>query len=395
MLRAPENRDPPRFRPFPGGGVKVGRVKLAKYATSLDPRGYIPVYEYQLPEGDHTIMWDRETGEVHFTGIWKALGNSKADIVKMVDSNPELNVKKIRGGFLKIQGTWIQYEYAKMLARRTCFVLRKELVPLFGPDFPASCLHPSDPGFGCLLLSTPPGNPSLRVPMISKRRRTSALANAYRRASPMERVDSGTAGMEHAADTESTDEQTEDDRYGEDEIDMEEVEEEVGCGLGRGWGKARGAGPSIHSPPLTPTTHPGGGLGGGLGGGEKRRKMTSPRGMEFLLNQQHEALAGEWRPRSLSTPNSASEPLHADHVRWSRRASTGGPAITFLSAAGNKPNETLVVPSKDWIDTVTATLLLQKLSQDDGKRPFRPWHETELPRSVFMGNKEFTVVWSE
>jgi hypothetical protein len=45
-------------------------------------------------------------GYVHFTGIWKSLGNSKADIVKMVDSNPELQVKKIRGGFLKIQGTW-------------------------------------------------------------------------------------------------------------------------------------------------------------------------------------------------------------------------------------------------------------------------------------------------
>lgn len=45
-------------------------------------------------------------GYVHFTGIWKALGNSKSDIVKMVDSNPELKVKKIRGGFLKIQGTW-------------------------------------------------------------------------------------------------------------------------------------------------------------------------------------------------------------------------------------------------------------------------------------------------
>lgn len=51
-------------------------------------------------------MWDRETGYVHFTGIWKALGNSKSDIVKMVDSNPELGTRKIRGGFLRIQGTW-------------------------------------------------------------------------------------------------------------------------------------------------------------------------------------------------------------------------------------------------------------------------------------------------
>ncbi|KAG1017269.1 hypothetical protein G6F43_014435 [Rhizopus delemar] len=45
-------------------------------------------------------MWDRETGHVHFTGIWKALNNSKADIVKIVDSNPELQVKKVRGGCL-------------------------------------------------------------------------------------------------------------------------------------------------------------------------------------------------------------------------------------------------------------------------------------------------------
>lgn len=62
------------------------------------------VYEYTV--GNQPIMWDRETGFVHFTGIWKCLGNSKADIVRVVDSNPELGVTKIRGGFLKIQGTW-------------------------------------------------------------------------------------------------------------------------------------------------------------------------------------------------------------------------------------------------------------------------------------------------
>jgi hypothetical protein len=47
-----------------------------------------------------------QIGYVHFTGIWKAMGNSKSDIVKLVDSNPELGTKKIRGGFLRIQGTW-------------------------------------------------------------------------------------------------------------------------------------------------------------------------------------------------------------------------------------------------------------------------------------------------
>lgn len=70
---------------------------------------------YTMGVGSHIVLNDPPShsrcilnyiGYVHFTGIWKSLGNSKADIVKMVDSNPELKVKKIRGGFLKIQGTW-------------------------------------------------------------------------------------------------------------------------------------------------------------------------------------------------------------------------------------------------------------------------------------------------
>ncbi|KAI9278491.1 transcription regulator HTH, apses-type DNA-binding domain-containing protein, partial [Phascolomyces articulosus] len=105
-------------------------ITRAKYSTSLDVRGYIPVYEYMA--GTQPIMWDRETGFVHFTGIWKCLGNSKADIVRVVDSNPELGVTKIRGGFLKIQGTWMPFEHAKTLCRRTAWRIRDKLVPLFG-----------------------------------------------------------------------------------------------------------------------------------------------------------------------------------------------------------------------------------------------------------------------
>jgi hypothetical protein len=53
-------------------------------------------------------MWDQENLYVHFTGIWKALGKTKADIVKIIDANPILEsiIRKVRGGFLKIQGTW-------------------------------------------------------------------------------------------------------------------------------------------------------------------------------------------------------------------------------------------------------------------------------------------------
>jgi hypothetical protein len=45
---------------------------------------------------------------VHFTGIWKALGHTKADVVKLVESDPTIApyLRKVRGGYLKIQGTW-------------------------------------------------------------------------------------------------------------------------------------------------------------------------------------------------------------------------------------------------------------------------------------------------
>ncbi|ORX90224.1 DNA-binding domain of Mlu1-box binding protein MBP1, partial [Basidiobolus meristosporus CBS 931.73] len=108
------------------------QVHCAKYSTSLDPRGYIPVFEYTVCE--QPVLWDRETGYVYWTGIWKAMGREKSEIAKLIDSNVELSgeVKKIRGGFLKIQGTWLRYERAYELARKTCWYIREDLEPIFG-----------------------------------------------------------------------------------------------------------------------------------------------------------------------------------------------------------------------------------------------------------------------
>lgn len=144
----PETEQPnagQRFRPYltPNHQVTKGR-----YITSNDPRGYIPVYEYPL--NGQWIMLDMDDGYVLWTGIWKALGNSKADIVKMVESQPDLasKLRRVRGGYLKIQGTWMPYEIALRLARRVAWPIRHELIPLFGPTFPTTCLSPDQPGFG-------------------------------------------------------------------------------------------------------------------------------------------------------------------------------------------------------------------------------------------------------
>lgn len=132
-------------------------IQLKKYATSaIDPvRNYLTVYEYSI--NNQWIIWDYETGFVHLTGLWKAAdGNSnshrsKADIVKLLDSTPKQYhsyIKRIRGGFLKIQGTWLPYSLCKILARRFCYHIRYQLIPIFGNDFPNYCLPPNDPRFG-------------------------------------------------------------------------------------------------------------------------------------------------------------------------------------------------------------------------------------------------------
>ncbi|KAG8742760.1 hypothetical protein FRC10_000927 [Ceratobasidium sp. 414] len=99
------------------------RVTKARYVTSSDPRGYVPVYEYPL--NGQWIMMDTDDGYVLWTGIWKALGNSKADIVKILESQPDLATKlrRVRGGYLKMQGTWMardspdQPGYGKVVTR--------------------------------------------------------------------------------------------------------------------------------------------------------------------------------------------------------------------------------------------------------------------------------------
>ncbi|KAL4062175.1 transcription regulator HTH, apses-type DNA-binding domain-containing protein, partial [Scleroderma citrinum] len=135
----------PRFRPY---ASQKHQVTKGRYITSNDPRGYIPVYEYPL--NGQWIMMDIDDGYILWTGIWKALGNSKADIVKMIDSQPDLAsvIRRVRGGYLKIQGTWMPYEVALRLSRRVAWLIRDDLIPLFGPTFPSTCLTPDQTGYG-------------------------------------------------------------------------------------------------------------------------------------------------------------------------------------------------------------------------------------------------------
>lgn len=48
-------------------------------------------------------------------------------------------IQRIRGGYIKIQGTWLPWTVARLMCTRFCFPIRWLLVPLFGPQFPKEC----------------------------------------------------------------------------------------------------------------------------------------------------------------------------------------------------------------------------------------------------------------
>ncbi len=127
-------------------------ISKKKYSTNVDERNYLTVFEYKLND-NNWIIWDYSTGYVFFTGLWKSCGNNKTDIVKLVENFPNLSnaVKRVRGGFLKIQGTWLPFDIVKNLAKNFCFNIRYCLIPIFGEDFPNQCLKPSDLNFGKLI----------------------------------------------------------------------------------------------------------------------------------------------------------------------------------------------------------------------------------------------------
>ncbi|GAA5949277.1 hypothetical protein JCM3765_003357 [Sporobolomyces pararoseus] len=134
------------------------RIREKEYITDSDTRGHIPVYEFRIGDtGTNKVLVDRETSFVYITGILKALGKIKADVTRLIESQSEITrvLRKIRGGVSAIQGTWLPYEYAKKISQRIAWPIRDELVPVFGPNFPSTCLRPGAPGFGRFTLSEP------------------------------------------------------------------------------------------------------------------------------------------------------------------------------------------------------------------------------------------------
>ncbi|KAI8373996.1 transcription regulator HTH, apses-type DNA-binding domain-containing protein [Choanephora cucurbitarum] len=329
------------YRPFQTDQYTITRDH---YSTSLDPRGYIPVYEYVI--NNAPVMWDRETGYVHFTGIWKALGNSKSDIVKMVDSNPELGTKKIRGGFLRIQGTWIPYDYAHLLCKRTAWHIRHELVPIFGPKFPMEALDPEHQDYGCLLLQ-PKSNPNhqkksnttMRQKPYVKQQRQSSVCQKRKRSEPSKKK------KKPKHDTMSLNRLLNQSKQEDTDDDMMTLSDASSLS-------------SLDSPTTTP----------------------SP---TFRVVQTYPPHHEESWPKGFCQDSPLLPPIQQN------------PSQHYALPSIKQSTDTWPAQhvAQDIIDTISATILLQRLSQDNGERPFRPMESSVIPSKVIVGHQEFTICW--
>ncbi|KAI7894972.1 transcription regulator HTH, apses-type DNA-binding domain-containing protein [Mucor mucedo] len=372
---ASNDNDCPRFRPFASPTQRMIKVKKAKYSTSLDPRGYIPVYEYLI--NGQPIMWDRESGYVHFTGIWKSLGNSKADIVKMVDSNPELKVKKIRGGFLKIQGTWIPYEYAYILCKRTAWVVRKDLVAMFGPRFINDALDPTHPEYGCLLLDPSQKGSSLRRNSFTTMRQSGT--HPYKRDFMR---NSKTAIMRDPKSILPRQQQ----QQHQQQLQKEKK--------------------AISNMSLSRllNNHQQSDMDSD---GEEHMKFTtdSPGTTPSPTFRAVPTFDPKWTEVGTTTSNRLLPPIYTEDAYVKRKSepritpvfsptwSPVSPVTSEVSSSSSSTNTSHTGYAKDVIDTINATILLQRLSQDDGARPFKPMHPDSIPSKVTVGNQEYHICW--
>ncbi|KXJ95642.1 hypothetical protein Micbo1qcDRAFT_201004 [Microdochium bolleyi] len=108
-------------------------------------------YTFTYPPGKntYTVMWDYNVGLVRITPFFKCCGHPKTMPAKMLNLNPGLKTisHSITGGSIVAQGYWLPYDCAKAVCATFCHSIAPALIPIFGPEFPASCISPGCDGY--------------------------------------------------------------------------------------------------------------------------------------------------------------------------------------------------------------------------------------------------------
>ncbi|KAK5071241.1 hypothetical protein LTR64_007745 [Lithohypha guttulata] len=124
----------------------------------VTPFGEIADFPRHIPYNSEKKSFLEKTGrehlEVRTTPLFKCTGHMKTAPAKMLNRNPGLRdiCHSITGGALVAQGYWIPHAAAKAIAATFCYSIRYALTPVFGHDFPDSCIGPGANGFGDMII---------------------------------------------------------------------------------------------------------------------------------------------------------------------------------------------------------------------------------------------------
>ncbi|CAM1511377.1 Fc.00g088900.m01.CDS01 [Cosmosporella sp. VM-42] len=114
-------------------------------------------YSFKIPGNDneYQVMWDYNVGLVRMTPFFKCCNYGKTMPAKMLSLNPGLKeiTHSITGGSIAAQGYWMPYQCARAVCATFCFRISGALIPIFGPSFPAECIHPESAEFGRMIIN--------------------------------------------------------------------------------------------------------------------------------------------------------------------------------------------------------------------------------------------------
>jgi hypothetical protein len=274
------------------------------------------------------------------------------------------------------------YDLAYILCKRTSWMIRKELVAIFGPRFINDVLDPTHPEYGCLLL-----DPKKALRMGNRRSGYATMRQAnhpYRRdfmrkakATPprLARTNSKKATnktISHRMSLSSLLNSSNEPRGLMKcglEMELDQRQEEI---TRKSFSESPNTTPSptfrvAPSFPLIDWTQQESTI-------ENKQRLLPP------IFTDHPLMRRASEPRIT--------PIYSPSCSSSQSWSPVSPAQESMSSSPTTMND------KDIIDTINATILLQRLSQDDGARPFKPMHLNSIPSKVMIGNQEFRISWN-
>lgn len=312
----------------------------------------------------------------------------------------------------------IPYDYAHLLCKRTAWHIRKELVPIFGQRFPIEALHPDHEDYGCLLLDPKSKSHVFKKTSYHQKRNTTMRQKPYTKQQTTKRnsLRNTTSKPLKTKNTTAFKQQQQEQKkinnkvassmavtrllneqvISDEEIGFEDDEDDL-LTL-----SDESSLSSFESTSVTPfptfrviQTYPpedwSNQCGNTTNNNNNNNNNTSNGPLlppicnspEQQQKQQQQTL-----PSIDTTTHSPMMMMDSSSVS----SISSSPSLVWSSSPMMSP----VAPThvaQDIIDTISATILLQRLSQDDGARPFKPLESSVIPSKVIVGHQEFTICW--